>query len=101
MTPKTDIRNLSCEELIQYLESIDEKSFRATQIFEWIYQKNIWSFRGMKNLSKDLQDHLEKDFELKPNTIAQKVVSEDGTTKFLFDLFDHEKIESVLIPTAT
>jgi 23S rRNA (adenine2503-C2)-methyltransferase len=29
------------------------------------------------------------------------VVSEDGTTKFLFDLHDHEKIEAVLIPTTT
>ncbi|MBF0570805.1 MAG: 23S rRNA (adenine(2503)-C(2))-methyltransferase RlmN [Candidatus Omnitrophica bacterium] len=98
---KQDIRNLTYEELVQYLEGIGEKSFRATQVFEWIYKKGAWGFEDMKNLSKELQDRLAQDFELKPNTIAQKLVAEDTTTKFLFDLYDHEKIESVLIPTAT
>ncbi len=96
-----DIRNLSLDELTQYIESIGEKSFRAVQIAEWIYQKNAWSFDGMKNLPQSIRDRLAQDFELKPNTIATKDISVEGTTKFLFDLHDHEKIESVLIPTAT
>lgn len=98
---KNDIRNLSLEELSAYLTSIGEKPFRAVQIFEWIYQKNAWSFEAMKNLSHELRARLAKDFELKPNVIAEKKVSQEGTTKFLFDLYDKEKIESVLIPTAT
>lgn len=103
MTPsvKPDIRNLSLEELQTYITSIGEKPFRATQIFEWIYQKNIWDFNGMDNLSKELRDRLAKDFDLRRIAIAQKQVSVEGTTKFLFDLDDNEKIESVLIPTAT
>jgi 23S rRNA (adenine2503-C2)-methyltransferase len=98
---KQDIRNLSYEELVQYFEGIGEKSFRATQVFEWIYQKGAWSFDSMPNVPKELRERLKQDFELKPNVIAQKLASEDKTTKFLFDLYDHEKIESVLIPTAT
>jgi 23S rRNA (adenine2503-C2)-methyltransferase len=98
---KSDIRNLSFEELSQYFQSIEESSFRTTQIFEWIYKKNVWSFDEMKNVPKELRERLKSDFELKRNAIAEKVVSEDKTTKFLFDLEDHEKIESVLIPTAT
>ena len=98
---KSDIRNYSLSELVDYLKSIGEPSYRAGQIFEWIYQKNAWSFDAMSNLSKDFRERLKKDFDLKPNAIAQKVVSEDGTTKFLFDLHDREKIESVLIPTET
>ena len=94
-----DIRDLSFEELVQYLDTIGAESFRARQIFEWIYKKGAWSFEAMSNLSRELRDQLKKDFVLKPNTIAQKEVSEDGTTKFLFDLYDREKIESVLIPT--
>lgn len=99
MPPKSDIRNLSFEELVLYLESIGEKSFRAVQIFEWIYQKGAWGFEAMSSLPQNLRDRLKIDFDLRPNTIALKVVSEDHTTKFLFDLYDHEKIESVLIPT--
>ncbi|MBP9855096.1 MAG: 23S rRNA (adenine(2503)-C(2))-methyltransferase RlmN [Candidatus Omnitrophica bacterium] len=94
-----DIHDLSLNELSNYLESKGEKPFRAQQIFEWLYQKNVWSFDEMKNLSIDLRNQLRQDFVLKPNTIAKKEISEDGTTKFLFDLFDHQKIETVLIPT--
>ena len=101
MMNKRDIRDLSFEELSQYFVSIGEKLFRAQQVSTWIYQKNAWSFDDMSNVPKDLREHLKRDFDLKPNTIAQKVISDDKTTKFLFDLYDHEKIESVLIPTKT
>jgi len=101
MSPLPDIRDLSLEELEIYLKSIDTQPFRAGQIFQWIYKQGVWSFDNMKNLSKSLQERLKKDFDLKPNTVATKQVSQDGTTKFLFDLYDHETIESVLIPTAT
>ncbi len=100
IAPK-DIRDLSFEELSAYLESLGEKNFRAGQIFEWIYQKGVWSFDDMSSLSKTLRDKLKEDFVLKPNTIIEKKISQEGTTKFLFDLDDHEKIESVLIPTET
>lgn len=99
--PIQDIRNLSHQELADYFTSIGEKPFRADQIFKWIYQDGAWSFDAMTNLPKELREQLKKSFELKPNTIATKLVSEDKTTKFLFDLYDREKIESVLIPTAT
>lgn len=98
---KQDIRNLSFTELASYVASIGEKSFRARQISEWIYQKNAWSFDAMSNLSRDLRERLKRDFDLGPHAIAQKLISSDGTTKFLFDMQDREKIESVLIPAET
>lgn len=96
-----DIRDLSFEDLSSYMTSIGEKAFRAVQIFEWIYQKNAWSFDVMGNLSKELRKQLKKDYFLGPFAIATKQISSEGTTKFLFDLHDQEKIESVLIPTKT
>lgn len=98
---KQDIRNLSFAELAKYCESIGEKEFRGTQIFEWIYKKGVWSFDQMRTLPESLRQKLSQDFELKPLAITKKQVAKDGTTKFLFDLYDHEKIETVLIPTAT
>lgn len=97
----SDIRNLSVDELTAYLASIGEKPFRSVQIYQWIYQKNAWSFDAMKNLPKELRDRLRSDFELKPNVIVTRNISREGTTKFLFELNDKEKIESVLIPTPT
>ena len=101
MISHPDIRDLSLEELAAYLKSVAAQPFRARQIFQWIYQKGAWAFDAMTNVPKELRDRLGHDFILKPNEIAQKIVAPDGTTKFLFDLHDHEKIESVLIPTKT
>ena len=101
MISQPDIRDLSLEELTSYLKSIAADPFRAKQIFQWIYKRGAWEFDVMTNVPQELRDRLKKDFVLKPNEVAQKVSSGDGTTKFLFDLQDHEKIESVLIPTLT
>ena len=98
---KTDIRNLSYEELVSYIESIGEKKFRADQIFDWLYQKNVDSFDGMKNLSKALKEKLEADFTFTSLKVVKELKSEDGTYKALFELSDNEMIETVLIPTKT
>jgi 23S rRNA (adenine2503-C2)-methyltransferase len=101
MKDSPDIRNFSLEELIEHMKSVGESPYRAAQIFEWIYKKGAWSFEQMSNLPAPLRQRLSQDFNLNPLTIAKKQVAKDGTTKFLFDLCDHEKIETVLIPTAT
>lgn len=98
---KSDIRDLSFEELTSYVKSIKEAPFRATQIFEWIYQKKIHNFDQMTNLSSVFKERLKKDYTFSKQTILQKDISSDGTTKVLFELNDKEKIETVLIPTAT
>jgi len=98
---KRDIRDLSLEELAGYFQATGEKPFRAQQVWEWIYQKGAWSFEAMHNLPQELRQTLSHDFHLAPQVVVQSQVSSDGTTKFLFDLQDHEKIETVLIPTST
>ena len=94
-----DIRNYSYEELVAYLATIGEKPFRAEQIFEWIYKKGASNFNAMKNLPKPLKAHLQKDFTFTSAQVVKNLVSEDKTKKFLFDLADREKVETVLIPT--
>ncbi len=55
---KQDIRNLSLDELKSYLKTKGEGTFRAGQIFEWIYKKNAASFEDMTNLSKEFRSQL-------------------------------------------
>ena len=98
---KLDIRDLSHKELIVYLESIGEASFRASQVFEWIYQKQVCQFDQMSNLSSRLRARINKDFCFFEPEVLHKSISSDGTTKVLFELHDKEKVETVLIPTAT
>ena len=93
-----DIRSLSFAELETYLEKIGEPKFRATQIWEWLYRKGAESFAEMSNLPAELRSRLEEQFNFTPLTVVEKLVSEDRTTKYLFELNDGEKVETVLIP---
>ena len=46
------IRDLSVEELADYLKANDFPSFRAKQIMDWLWKKNVGSFQEMKNIGK-------------------------------------------------
>src|SRR3989338_11510677 len=95
----TDIRDLSFHELSEYFKNQNEQPFRATQIFDWIYKKDVTSLDGMRNLSTELRDKLKKDFFFAPQTFETEAKSTDRTKKYLFTLSDGEKVETVLIPT--
>lgn len=73
-------------------------AFRTKQIFDWIYKKNISSIVEMKNLPTSLREELSKQFYIKPFKILKEEKSRDGSIKYLFELRDKNKIESVLIP---
>ena len=79
------------------MELINEKSFRATQIWEWLYKENVSSFDEMTNLSIDLRDKLKERYEIGTYQILRKLESKDGTKKFLFDILDGNAIETVLM----
>ena len=78
---------------------IEEKPFRAEQIFKWLNQEKVTSFEEMTNLSLDLRKKLEENYHIGTFQIEHKLVSKDGTKKYLFDLCDAENnlIETVLM----
>ncbi len=92
-----NIKNYNLEELKEELIKINEKPFRAEQIFKWIYESGVTSFDDMTNLSLDLREKLKKEFEFHNFKILKKQVSVDGTKKYLFDVLDGNAIETVLM----
>ena len=93
----TDLRNLTLDEMKEFIKSIGEPEFRAKQIFGWIY-KGKRDFREMRNLPASLIDKLEKVAvvgTITPITIQKS--KEDGTQKYLFQLEDGNTIESVFM----
>ena len=94
-----NIKNYSLDELKEELQKIGEKSYRATQIYEWIYSKRVQSFDDMTNLSIDLREKLKNNFSMGNYRIVKKLESVDGTKKYLFDINDEKGnlIESVLM----
>ena len=98
---KKDIRKLSLEDLENHLTSMGEKSFRAKQIYEWLWKKNAHSFEDMTNLSKSLRVELEEFFSIPNARVDLLQRSQDGTIKNGVKLHDGLMVESVLIPTET
>ena len=97
MEHKICLKNFTEEELKEYIKSIGEKAFRATQIYGWIY-KGAKSFSDMKNIPKSLQEKLEEIAFIGNLNINLKLVSKlDGTRKYLFELNDGNIIESVMM----
>jgi len=95
---KQDIRKLSKSQLTEILIGMGEKKFRAKQIYEWLWKKGVKSFEDMTNLSKSLRELLVENFEILPITEDLSQVSDDGTIKTRFRLFDGHLMEAVLIP---
>ncbi|MGX7200893.1 23S rRNA (adenine(2503)-C(2))-methyltransferase RlmN [Enterococcus plantarum] len=94
---KASIYGLTKEELIAWFIEHDERKFRATQVWEWLYIKRVMAFSDMTNLSKDVIELLEENFIINP--LRQVIIQEakDGTVKYLFELPDKNMIETVLM----
>jgi 23S rRNA (adenine2503-C2)-methyltransferase len=95
---KTDIRNLTKDEIKSYLVEMGESAFRAKQVYSWLWQKSAKAFDEMTNLSIGLRKALGSQFVI--NAIKEDVTqkSSDGTVKTRFQLHDGHFMESVLIP---
>lgn len=98
---KENIRNLSFEELKKVLETLDEKTFRSKQIYEWLWQKNAATFEEMSNLSKDLRIKLDEHFFIDHITLDDQQISSDKTIKCAFSIGEGKVVEGVLIPTSS
>ncbi len=92
---KTDILSMNKEELTAYIVSLGEPKFRAQQIWGWLLKGA--DFSEMKNLPATLRTKLTENAFVATAKPVRKLVSKDGTIKYLYELFDGEKIESVLM----
>ncbi|MGB1875744.1 MAG: 23S rRNA (adenine(2503)-C(2))-methyltransferase RlmN [Rhodospirillaceae bacterium] len=77
---------------------MEEKPYRGTQLFHWIYSRGARSFDDMTDISKVCRTRLTDTFTLERPEIAQEQISEDGTRKWLHTFADGQKAETVLIP---
>lgn len=96
---KIELKGLTLTELQDYCVSIGEPKYRASQLFNWIYNHICLDFNEMQNISKELRNKLDENCNLKTlSLITTQNSHSTGTKKFLFKTHDEHKIESVLIP---
>jgi len=93
-----DILEFSSDELKKHFAGNDIKAFRASQIIDWVYKKHVFEFKQMLNLPKQLRTLLIQKYKIGVPTLNTMQVSDmDGTKKYLWELHDGERIESVLL----
>ena len=83
------------------LTALGEPSYRARQLYQWLYKKRVRGLDAMTNLGKDLRGKLAESWEVRWPEMAERHLSYDGTVKYLFRLDDGATIESVYIPEET
>ena len=93
----TNLKDLTIEQLKEFVADLGEKPFRAKQIYTWLY-RGVTSFDEMTDLSKQLREKLSEISYISVPNIANKLVSKiDGTKKYLFELADGNVVESVVM----
>ncbi|HPB59672.1 MAG TPA: 23S rRNA (adenine(2503)-C(2))-methyltransferase RlmN [Candidatus Saccharicenans sp.] len=98
MSEKKLLTSWTRAELETYLRRSGQPSYRAGQIFRWVYQAGKSQPGEFTDLPLDLRQQLEADFIINPLQLKEKVSSKDGTVKYLFELLDGNFIETVMIP---
>ncbi len=93
-----EIKNLNMEELKEFVKELGLEPYRAKQIAQWLYKKRVKSFDEMTNLSKKARELLSRKAKIDVLKTVKVEESSDGTRKYLFELPDGNRIESVFIP---
>ena len=91
-----NIYDLTIEELEQYFISINEKKFKAIQLYTWLYDKKIKKFEEITDIKKNVIEKLKEDFVI-GNLKKIKVERDIEVNKYLFSLYDNTLVESVLM----
>ena len=92
-----NIKDYNLNSLKEEFVNMGEKSFRAEQVFKWLYVDKVKEFDEMTNLSLELREKLKQNYTICNFKILKKQESSDGTKKYLFDILDGNAIETVLM----
>ncbi len=98
MSDKLNLLDLTRDEMVEFFKDIDEKPFRAPQVFKWLHQFVADDFDQMSNISKSLKEKLKQICEIKGPEIITEQESKDGTIKWALATRDGQAIETVFIP---
>lgn len=94
---KLDIRSMNLDTITQLVIDLGQPKFRALQLFKWL-QSGVQSFDEMTNIPVALRERLSENCYIATVTPLRKYVSQiDGTVKYVYELYDGELIESVLM----
>lgn len=94
---ENDILSMNRPELEQAMAALGQPKFRAGQVQEWLY-RGVRDFEEMSNLPKPLREQMTEHFHLyRPRVLSKQVSKIDGTIKYLWELYDGNAVETVVM----
>lgn len=92
-----DILSMLPQEIEGELAALGEPKYRAKQIFDWL-SHGVRDFDEMTNLPKALKEKLKAEYTLyRPKVLSKQVSKLDGTIKYLWELYDGNAVETVVM----
>ncbi|GAB6183372.1 dual-specificity RNA methyltransferase RlmN [Thermodesulfovibrio hydrogeniphilus] len=93
-----NLKSLNEKQIQEIIQENSLPSYRAKQLIRWIYEKYASDIDEITEFSKKLRETLAKNYYIGNLKLIERMISSDGTQKFLWQLEDGHTIESVLIP---
>ena len=90
------IYSQSLEDLENYFLNINQKKYKAVQVYDWLYKKFVTSFDEMTNIKKEIILKLKEDFLFDAPKII-KIQKGKDVCKYLFKFQDNECVEAVVM----
>ena len=94
---KIILSGMSLEELEDQMTRMGESKFRARQLHNWIYSKSVSSVDEMTNRSKKYREALSEMAEITDVKIYQRLISSEGTVKYIVEYPDGNCVETVVM----
>ena len=92
-----DIVSMALPELEADFAALGEAKYRAKQVFSWL-ARGTRDFDAMSDLPKSLREKLKENYRLYEPKVLKKQVSQlDGTIKYLWELYDGNAVETVVM----
>ncbi|MCG8486407.1 MAG: 23S rRNA (adenine(2503)-C(2))-methyltransferase RlmN [Chromatiales bacterium] len=82
----------------RFFVALGSKAFHGRNVFKWIHKHGVVDFNAMTDISKRLREQLQQVAEITIPRLALEQPAQDGTRKWLLELEDGQRIETVYIP---
>jgi len=95
---KLNLLGMPAATLVELFETLGQKSYRAKQVMQWLYQRHVTDFDAMTDLSASLRKELAEIAGAELPPVLEKEHSADGTRKWLLNVGAGQAVETVFIP---
>ena len=98
VSEKINLMDLDRKGLETFVESLGHKAFHGRNILKWIHKHGVTDFNDMTDVSKKLRTQLQQAARIEIPEIIFEQPALDGTTKWILELADGQRVETVFIP---